>query len=73
MESIAMATKAKKGAAPPKEIGPVQLNLRVPPEMAEALDQWVEELNRKRTWPKLNRTDVLRALLDRALKERPDL
>lgn len=60
-------------AATKTEHGPVQLNLRVSPEMASALDQWVKEINAARTWPKLTRTDVLRELLERGLRERPDL
>jgi hypothetical protein len=61
---------AKRGSR--KADGPVQLNLRVPPEMAEALDKWVGEINETRTWPKLTRTDVLRELLKWGLRERPD-
>ena len=55
-----------------KAVPPVQLNLRVPPEMAVALDAWVEKMNARRTWPKLTRTDVLRSLLDWGVREQPD-
>lgn len=52
--------------------GPVQLNLRVSPEMAEALDKWVEEINVARSWPRVTRTDVLRSLLEWGLQKRPE-
>lgn len=52
--------------------GPVQLNLRVSPDLAEKLDAWVEEINKTRSWPKVTRTDVLRSLLERAVSEKPD-
>ena len=60
-------------AATKPQHAPVQLNLRVSPEMAEALDQWVREINEARTWPRVTRTDVLRELLERGLRERPDI
>lgn len=59
-------------AKKPDPKAPVQLNLRVPPEMAEALDGWVGQINERRTWPRVTRTDVLRGLLEWGLKERPD-
>ena len=51
--------------------GPVQINLRVSEAKVDALDAWVEEINARRGWPKITRTDVLRKLLDWGLKERP--
>lgn len=65
-----LATVAKSEA--PKA-GPVQINLKMPPELLEAVDAWVEDLNRKRSWPKMTRSDVIRAVLERACRERPDL
>jgi hypothetical protein len=67
-----LAMAARKAAPPPKQAGPAQINLRVPPETLEALDAWVESINETRSWPKVNRSDVLRSLLDWGLKEQPD-
>lgn len=50
----------------------VQINLRVPPELLEELDQWLEDINKTRRYPKLTRTDVIRSLLDWGVKERPE-
>lgn len=52
--------------------GSVQLNLRVSAKMADDLDAWVEEINSDGRWPKINRTDVLRALIEYGLAKRPD-
>lgn len=65
-----LATVAKSEGPKP---GPVQINLKMPPELLEAVDTWVDEINAARTWPKMTRSDVIRAVLERACRERPDL
>jgi len=53
-----------------RHTAPVQINLRVSSEMADALDAWLANINEER-WPKINRSDVQRALLEWALEARP--
>lgn len=62
--------KPKPKAAEP---GLVQTAFRLPSDLLEALDAWVEELNECRGWPKVTRSDVLRSLLERGLRERPEM
>ena len=52
---------------------PIQVNVRLSARQVEELDAWLAEINAERGWPKLTRTDVIRNLLDKALRERPDL
>lgn len=52
---------------------PIQVNVRLSARQVEELDAWLEEINAERGWPKLTRTDVIRNLLDKALRERPDI
>ncbi|MCC6494967.1 MAG: hypothetical protein IT193_01775 [Propionibacteriaceae bacterium] len=51
----------------------VPFNMRMPESILAALDAWVDDLNRGRTLGKVTRSDVIRALLIRGARERPDL
>jgi hypothetical protein len=44
--------------------------LRMEPALLAALDAWADKLNAASTGPKWSRTDVIRAALARAVKER---
>jgi len=50
---------------------PVQINLRISAEQEDSLDALVADINATGVWPKVNRTDVLRRLLDHAVEHRP--
>ena len=44
--------------------------IRIEPALRDALDRWVERLNAANTGPAWCRTDVIRAALQRAVRER---
>lgn len=69
MLGLAIPPMPKK-PPPPKAL--IALNLRVPPDLLEAVDQWVTDVNATRSWPKLTRSDLIRLVLERLVKERPD-
>lgn len=71
-----LAPDVPKPKAPPKapsDPGLIQTAFRLPPELLERLDAWVDELNESRPWPKMTRSDLVRIVLSRAADERPDL
>jgi hypothetical protein len=45
--------------------------MKLPVELLEAIDDMVEEINENREWPKMTRSDVIRLVMGRAIKERP--
>lgn len=47
-----------------------QLMVRVPASLLEGLDAWVEKLNASGAGPRWTRSDVLRALLVRGVREK---
>lgn len=51
----------------------VQFNVRVPRFLLKELDTWLEDINRGRRVGRVNRSDLVRLLLDRGCRERPDL
>lgn len=65
-----MATK--KPSKKPSEPETVQLNLRVPSDLIQAIDAWVFEENQAVTWPKMTRSDLIRGVMEWAARERPD-
>lgn len=58
-------------ATPPAGRTTVQINLRVAPDVLEALDQWIEQLNTGRRLQPATRNGVLNSLLLWGLQERP--
>lgn len=67
-----MSTMAAKKLPPdPDRLTP--FNMRMPESLLVALDDWVEELNKDRSLGKISRSDLIRAALERACRERPDL
>ena len=68
----AMTMAAKKSApADPNELVP--FNFRMPRSILDGLDTWVDELNAGRALGKVTRSDLIRAVLEKAIRERPDL
>lgn len=57
-------------AEDPDELVP--MNFRAPRRLGPALDRWVADLNKTRTWPKMTKPDLMRAVLEWAAKTRPD-
>jgi hypothetical protein len=51
--------------------GPAQLNLKLPHHLLQAMDDLVDEINGSREWPKMTRSDLIRLVVGRAIKERP--
>jgi len=49
------------------------MNVRMPVGLLRQLDAWLAEENEKRAWPKMSRSDLVRVILEKAVKERPDL
>lgn len=60
---------------PPPDAGEdlIPFNMRMPRRIVEALDEWVEDLNRGRRVGKVTRSDVVRVLLERGAVLRPSL
>jgi hypothetical protein len=52
--------------------GLVQSQFRLPPSLLEGLEKYTEKLNKGREWPKLTRADVVRGVLQWALRHEPD-
>lgn len=69
MQTVAPTKPTKTRTANRNE--PIQVNVRLSPRQVEALDEWIEQANAERGWPKLTRTDVIRNLLAWGLTERP--
>jgi hypothetical protein len=63
------ATKAPKPSAS-KPAGTTPLNINLPDELFDSLDAWVERLNNELAGPRWTRTDVVKATLARAIRER---
>lgn len=72
------APKRAKSAAKPAEKkrqpppGMVGAFFYLPESLLEALDAWTERVNAERVGPQWSRTDVVRAALERAIRERAD-
>jgi hypothetical protein len=58
-------------AKPPPNRTTIQLNFRAPPEIADKLDAWLEEVNAGREVSKVTRNSALLSLLVWGLRERP--
>lgn len=63
--------KRARDKATARADGQVAFNLRLPREMLVALDKWQAELNSKRTFPQLTRSDLVRGVLEWATRTRP--
>jgi len=48
-------------------------NMRMPDSLLEALDAWVDDLNKGRALGKVTRSDLIRVVLEKACRDRPDL
>ena len=68
-----MSTMAAKKLPPPDPDRLTPFNMRMPESLLSALDEWVDELNEGRSLGKISRSDLIRAALERACRERPDL
>ena len=64
------ATRTPARPAPQAD-GPAQLNMKLPHELLQSMDALVEEINGTRDWPKMTRSDLIRLVVGRAIKERP--
>lgn len=63
--------RSKKTSPPPSPSEPTQINLKLSAELLGAVDALVEEVNQRRPWPKMTRSDLIRELLSKAVEERP--
>lgn len=68
---MTMAAKKTRPEPEPDRLTP--FNMRMPESLIVSLDTWVEELNEGRTLGRINRSDLIRAALEYACRERPDL
>ena len=50
----------------------VQTAFRLPVELLAGLDALVEEANRRRSWPRMTRSDLVRLALARMVEEQPE-
>ena len=66
---LAVVPKAKRPAVSP---GQAQINLKMPEKLLEDIDEWVEEINLSRSWPKVTRSDVIRGVMAQAVRKRID-
>lgn len=66
--SMPKKSPPKTGSAPDS----VALNIRIPAELMAALDAWIGEENKLRSWPKLTRSDLVRGVLEWAARTRPN-
>jgi len=66
-----MPAKPRKAAPPAPPPTTVQAMFRFPHSLIQALDEYTAELNEGRDWPHLTRTDVVRGVLQWAVKTRP--
>jgi hypothetical protein len=64
-----MATN-KRPTQDPDELIP--MNFRAPRWLSEALDEWTGEMNETSRWPKMKRPDLIRGVLEWAVKTKPD-
>ena len=64
-------TMAARRQDPKSSLTP--FTMRMPDEILSGLDAWVDDLNKGRMLGKVNRSDLIRLILARALEERPDL
>lgn len=71
MTSVAKAKSRSSPRSAPQPEGPAQINMKLPHELLEAMDNMVEEINQRRPWPKMTRSDLIRLVVGRALEERP--
>ena len=62
-------TRPKKPAKT-KSPASVKVMFRFPPELLASLDSWADSLNETGGGPQWSRTDVVKAALQRALRER---
>lgn len=70
LAAVPKAKPRQTRPSPPSD-GVTQLNMRLPVELLEAMDSMVEEINQRRPWPKMTRSDLIRLVVGRALEERP--
>ncbi len=45
--------------------------MKLPHHLLQAMDDLVDEINGSREWPKMTRSDLIRLVVGRAIKERP--
>jgi hypothetical protein len=64
-----MATE-KRSAEDQDEL--ISMNFRAPRWLVDALDGWTAEMNETSRWPKMKRPDLVRGVLEWAVRTRPD-
>ncbi len=67
------AKKLPTPAQPDPDDRLTPFNMRMPESLIVSLDAWVDELNKGRALGKISRSDLIRAALERACRERPNL
>lgn len=68
---LAAVPRPKKAPPAPSPAEPTQINLKISAELLGAVDALVEEANRRRPWPKMTRSDLIREVLSKAVEDRP--
>lgn len=70
--SVVAKTKSEPKDPPSPEF--VKVQFRFPPELLSDLDAWVIEFNKdKKNWPAVTRSDLVRNVLQWAVRVRPNL
>lgn len=69
-----LAAVSKPKTSPATKAAPeqVQTAFRLPTDLLAGLDALVEEVNRRRPWPRTTRSDLVRLVLSRVVEERPE-
>jgi predicted transcriptional regulator len=69
---MGMAAKRLDAADEADEQSTTQFNVRVPKFLLRDLDAWLAEINKGRRVGLMTRSDLVRLVLDRACREKPD-
>lgn len=67
------ARKVDPAAEPADDNESIQFNVRIPRFLLRDLDTWLADINKGRRVGLLNRSELVRLIIDRACRERPDL
>lgn len=67
-----LAIVSKPKTAAPATPGHTQTAFRLPNDLLDGLDALVDEVNRRRPWPKTTRSDLVRMVIAKAIEERPE-
>lgn len=66
-----MTMAARRHDPPKSNLTP--FTMRMPDDILAGLDAWVDEMNAGRALGRVTRSDLIRAVLEKAIRERPDL